>query len=262
MKKKQLILIVLAVGLAGAAWGQRLGQKPSIQLGVRAGISLADMQYSYIEYQDYHHPLAPLATGRLFAEYRSVMGLGFRLEGGLTRRGVHLRWGDVDYSLAANYADARLLMVYCIRNQSTLSPYIALGGTASGVVGGNIRYQSVNFGRTSLPLNNYNINKTDFGFYGAVGLEYRLRWGTTLVPLSLEVGYARGFMNTYSPHETAGESIIANNEIDVKPSQGTRFNQGIEITISASILFQTNNTRKILRQRRRIQRRGYKSCIE
>lgn len=253
--KKLILLATLFICLAGAAWGQKHGQKPSFQLGVRTGVSLSDMRYSFGEYDVYHHLPNVLGAGRLFAEYRKGSGFGFRIEGGLTQRGTHLRWADVDYRLAASYADARLLLVISMSQQSQFAPYLAFGGTASAVMGGKIKYESCCFGPASVPLNNYNISSTDFGFYGAVGFEYRLRNRHSTFPIALEVGYGRGLLDTYSPHETAEESVIVNDEMDVRPTQGTRFNQGLEVTLSASIQLRTNNNRSVYRQRRRIQSR-------
>lgn len=253
--RKRLFFVAIAICLACAAWGQKHGQKSSFQLGLRTGVSLSDMRYSFSEYDVYHHWPNVLGAGRLFAEYRKGTGFGFRLEGGITQRGTHLRWADVDYRLAASYADARLLLVCCMSNQSSFTPYLAAGGTASAVMGGKIKYESCCFDPAAVPLNNYNINSTDFGFYGAVGFEYRLRNRHSVIPLALEVGYGRGLRDTYSPHETAEESVIVNDEVDVRPTQGTRFNQGVEVTLSASIQLRTNSNRSVYRQRRRIQSR-------
>lgn len=239
--------------LAGSAQAQRGGQ---FQLGLRGGVNMSGMRYSSDEYDMYKHLPAFNGTARLFGEYRLPTGISFRLEGGWTARGAKMKWADVDYSLTSNNIDARLLMAYYLPLTTPVRPYVTLGGTLSFVFGGDIHYLSQFYSPTALPLNNYNINGSDFGAYIGVGAEYELRINRSLLPLSLEVGYGLGLRNNFSTYELSGESVIINNEMDIMPAEGSRTNHGLEVTIGVKM---PTNSRS--RQNNRTRRAQSKTCV-
>lgn len=265
MKRKVSLILLLALGASMAmaqtteiandsTISKKIAEetKPAVAfprhyVGVRAGLNLSDMIYSYSELDRYQHFLQPQPMVGVFGHFQlGKSHFAIRPEVSYVGRADSLNWLDVQYRFKAHYFDLRMPLTYNIRfKNSHFSPYLMAVPQVDLAMGGKVSYRD----ETDYPTGAYaNVTKADINrFDGAlllgIGFDYLIETSGMPVMFSMEAGYNWGFHNTFAPREIKNnpnvipgtESNIANFFYGCDLWQETRNNRGIEVAVRLSL---------------------------
>lgn len=220
---------------------------PRNLIGLRGGVNLSDMIYSYEGIDRYAHHLRLQGMGGLFGHFHlGKSNFAIRPEVSYVGRGDSLDWLDVQYRLKAHYVDLRLPITYNIRfNNSYFSPYLMVAPQANIAFGGEVYYNDeVDYPNgVTAPITKADINGLDLSVLAGVGFDYLIRTKGIPILFSMEAGYNWGLTNTFAQREILNNpdvadynrSIIGNPFFGAELWQETRHNRGIEVAIRLAL---------------------------
>jgi len=262
MKRNVFFIVFLTVLMAGTVFAQEPAPKndadtaydapilfPRNLIGVRGGLNLSDMIYSYEPINEvYKHFLQPQGMVGLFGHFHlGKSNLAIRPEVSLVGRADSLRWKDVRYRLKAHYLDLRLPVTYNIRfRNSMVSPYFMVAPQFNMAYGGKVSYiddEDYPDGCTA-DITDADINPYDVSVLLGGGFDFLIPTKGIPVLFSVEAGYNLGLLNTFSQREILNNQSVADNDrsIIVNPLipgaelyRETRFNRGIEVAVRIAL---------------------------
>ncbi len=220
---------------------------PRNLLGVRGGVNLSDMIYSYQGIDRYDHHTMLQGVAGLFGHFQlGQSNFALRPEVSYVGRADSLDWLDVRYSLKARYLDLRLPLTYNIRfKNSHFSPYLMVAPQVNLAFGGSVYYNDeVDYPEgVTAPITKADINGTDFSVMAGIGFDYLIATKGVPVLLSLEAGYNWGLTNTFAQREIlnnpnvteSNRSVIGNPFFGAQLWQETRHNRGLEIALRVAV---------------------------
>ncbi len=249
------ILLTIVALLAGACAVAQLPQQaddanvifPRNLVGVRGGVNLSDMIYSYQGIDRYDHHTMVMGMGGLFGHFHlGNSHFAIRPEVSYVGRGDSLSWLDVLYSFRAHYVDFRMPLTYNIRfKRSPFSPYLMVAPQANMAFGGKVYYKDeVDYPTgISAAITDADINGLDLSVMAGIGFDYLIRTNGIPLLFSMEAGYNWGLLNTFSQREILGNanvneadrSVIGNPFFGAELWQETRQNRGIEVAMRLAI---------------------------
>ena len=259
MKRSVFFLLVMAL-VANMA----MAQKPATQeqtkavaedsvvfprnlVGIRGGLNLATMAYSYDlinKYYDRH--LQPQGMIGLFGHFHlGNSNFAIRPEVSLVGRADSLDWLDVRYRLKAHYVDLRLPLTYNFRFKNKyVSPYLMLAPQVNLAYGGKVSYWADDYPKGAFAdITKADINGCDASLLFGAGVDFLVPTKGIPVMFSLEAGYNLGLCNTFAKREVLDNpqiapedrSIIANPFLGAELYQETRKNRGIEVALRIAV---------------------------
>ncbi len=232
--KKILLLLFLSVCLLVKAQmieNQENNSLENISIGFKGGINSSWAEYS--EHKEYKPEAVNGNLFGIFAEFglNKESSFSIRPELLFLSRGTEIKRKDkdVDYSIAVDYVDFRLPLIWNIGNKNKVRPYLYAAPTLSFTQGGDIKLNDY-----ETDISDGNFSSFDFGITGGAGIRIPVEFSAERrIYLGLEAAYHLGLTDTYSKDEKDGESQALNQavyEID-----GSRKFQGWEVTASISI---------------------------
>lgn len=217
-------------------------------IGVRGGLNLADMVYSFDPIDIYHHYLQPQGMVGLFGHFHlGKSNLAIRPEVTFIGRADSLEWKDVRYRLKAHYLDLRMPITYNIRfRDSYLSPYLMVAPQFNMAYGGKVNY----FDQEDYPegcstaITTADINPYDVSVMFGGGLDVLLPTKGIPVLLSLEAGYNISLLNNFAQREILDNPRVADDNRSrilnhlipgAELYQETRKSRGIELALRIAL---------------------------
>ncbi len=220
---------------------------PRNLVGVRGGLNLSDMIYSYEGIDRYTHHTQVMGMGGLFGHFHlGESNFALRPEISYVGRADSLDWLDVLYSLRAKYIDFRMPLTYNIRfSNSHFSPYLMVAPQVNVAFDGQVFYKDeldYPMGITA-PVTDADINGMDLSLMAGIGFDYLIRTGGRPLLFSVEAGYSWGLLNTFSSREIldnpnineVDRSTIGNPFFGAELWKETRHNRGIELAMRLAI---------------------------
>lgn len=221
---------------------------PRNLIGVRGGLNLSDMVYSYDHIDIYRHFLQPQGMAGLFGHFHlGKSNIAIRPEVTFIGRADSLEWKDVRYRLKAHYLDLRLPITFNLRfKDSYVSPYLMVAPQANLAYGGKINY----FDQEDYPegcsttITDADINPYDISVMLGGGLDILIPTKGIPLLLSLEAGYNLGLRNNFSQREILDNPTVADNDRSyilnhlipgAELYKETRKNRGIELALRIAL---------------------------
>lgn len=220
---------------------------PRNLMGIRGGVNLADMKYTYHGIDRYNHTRNIKYMGGIFGHFHlGKSNFAIRPEVSYVERGDSLDWLDVEYKMHVRNIDVRLPLTYNFRlGHHYLSPYLMVVPQASMAFGGEIYYQDeVDYPKgVTAPITKADINQFDVGVMAGMGFDYLIRTKGIPVLVSLEAGYNWGLWNTFADREILNNpnvaednrSIIGNPFFGAELWKKERYNRGIEVALRIAL---------------------------
>ena len=261
MKRNVFLFVILTVMMTGTALAQEPAPKnnadttyegpilwPRNLIGVRGGLNLSDMVYSYNPIDIYSHFLQPQGMVGLFGHFNlGKSHLAIRPEVSFVGRADSLEWKDVRYRLKAHYLDLRPPITYNIRLRDRyVSPYLMVAPQFNMAYGGKVSYidQEDYPGGCSAAITDADINPYDASVLLGGGIDFLIPTNGIPVMLSLEAGYNIGLRNNFSQREILNNPAVADNDRShilnhlipgAELYKETRKNRGIEIALRIAL---------------------------
>ena len=222
---------------------------PRNLIGVRGGLNLSDMIYSYDPINTYYnHFLQPQGMVGLFGHFHlGGSNLAIRPEVTFIGRADSLEWKDVRYRLKTHYLDLRMPITYNFRiRNSHVSPYLMVAPQFNMAYGGKVNY----FDQEDYPqgcsttITTADINPYDVSVMLGGGFDFLIPTKGIPVLLSLEAGYNIGLLNNFAKREILNNPTIADDNRSIilnhlipgaELYQETRKNRGIELAIRIAL---------------------------
>lgn len=216
--------------------------RPKLTLGLRGGLNVADMHFSYNPIDRYTHLKRLGATAGVFAQIPiKNTPLTVRPEVSFINRGDSLHWLDVYYGMKANYVDFRVPINWNFYvGNDDFSPYIMLVPEFCLASSGRISYFAEDyFGGNTIPLTKAALRGFDMGIMLGVGIDFTVNTKATPLFFSLETGFNWGLINNLASREiidnSANPSIIYNNFNGAELWHERRHNRGAEFAMRVAI---------------------------
>ena len=221
---------------------------PRNLIGVRGGLNLSDMVYSYDPIDIYKHFLQPQGMLGLFGHFHlGKSNIAIRPEVTFIGRADSLEWKDVRYRLKAHYLDLRMPITFNLRfEDSYVSPYLMVAPQANLAYGGKVNY----FDQEDYPegcsttITDADINPYDVSVLLGGGLDILIPTKGIPVLLSLEAGYNIGLRNNFARREILNNPTVADNDRShilnylipgAELYKETRKNRGIELALRIAL---------------------------
>lgn len=220
---------------------------PRNLIGIRGGLNLSDMIYSYAPINKYYdHFLQPQGMIGIFGHFQlGKSNFAIRPELSFVGRADSLQWLDVRYRLKAHYLDLRLPVTYNFRiNGSRWSPYLMLTPQLNMAYGGKVSYFADDYPNGAFAdITKADIRGCDASLMFGAGIDYLLETNGRPVLLSFEAGYNIGLRNNFAQREVLdnprvladGRSIIGNPFFGAELYRETRKNRGLELAFRVAI---------------------------
>lgn len=222
-------------------WAWR--EMPKAIVGIRGGVNLADMRFTYDLVDRYTHFKQIGVIGGLFVHVpiRNTP-LSLRPEVSFISRGDSLTWLDVKYGMKANYLDFRLPITWNFRfRNETFSPYVMVVPQVGLALGGHISYDAEDFYKQqkTIALTKAGIKSTDAALMVGAGVDFKIDTRVTPLFVSVEGGYNFGLINNLAEREIVDNSdnpsTIYNDFFGAELWRNKRFNRGIELAVRVGI---------------------------
>jgi len=220
---------------------------PRNLVGVRGGLNLADMKYTYDGIDLYNHTMQPKPMIGVFGHFQlGNTNFAVRPEVSYVGRGDSLDWLDVKYRMRVHHIDFRLPVTYNFRiPNKRFSPYLMVVPQVNTAFGGEVFYRDeVDYpSGVTAPITKADISRFDLGLMAGVGVDYLIHTKSIPVLVSLEAGYNWGLANTFAKREIldnpnvseADRSIIGNPFFGAELWQEKRHNRGIELAVRVAL---------------------------
>lgn len=220
---------------------------PRNLIGIRGGLNLSDMVYSYDPINQYYdHYLQPQGMIGIFGHFQlGKSGFAIRPEVSFVGRADSLEWLDVRYRLKAHYLDFRLPVTYNFRiKDSRWSPYLMLAPQLNLAYGGKVSYFAEDYPSGAFAdITKADIRGCDASLMFGAGIDYLLETDGRPILLSFEAGYNIGLRNNFAQREVLddpavsadGRSIIGNPFFGAELYRETRKNRGLELALRVAI---------------------------
>ncbi len=263
--KKHGIFLAIAMLASMAVFAQE-GVLPlpkyKFGFGLKGGVNIANMRYTFDEFADYENSFLVKPQFGVFIDIPVAPQFSIGGEFDYYGRGVKMHkyvdedYGNVDYRIDAQYFDVRMPLVYSFKPRYMFTPYLVLapglaiakGGTmsyTSGVIAGEDDNGVEYCEDLKLNLTKKNFRSLDFNLFLGAGINYPIPLANgNRLNIGLEAGYNWGFINTFSKDEldenptlaikdpsTTGSVNVDNIIFQGITNQGGRFNRGIEVTL-------------------------------
>lgn len=230
--------------------------------GLKGGVNIANMRYTFDEFADYENSFLVKPQFGVFIDIPVASQFSIGGEFDYYGRGVKMHkyvdedYGNVDYRIDAQYFDVRMPLVYSFKPRYMFTPYLVLapglaiakGGTmsyTSGIIAGEDDNGVEYCEDLKLNLTKKNFRSLDFNLFLGAGINYPIPLANgNRLNIGLEAGYNWGFINTFSKDEldenptlaikdpsTTGSVNVDNIIFQGITNQGGRFNRGIEVTL-------------------------------
>ena len=272
MKRSVFFLLVMAL-IANIATAQNSAtpqktktvEKDSVVfprnlVGIRGGLNLATMAYSYDLINKYYDRyLQPQGMIGVFGHFHlGKTNFAIRPEISFVGRADSLEWLDVRYRLKAHYLDFRLPVTYNFRFENNyVSPYLMVAPMLNMAYGGKVDYWADDYPKGAFAdITKADINGYDASLLFGAGVDWLIPTNGIPVMLSFEAGYNLGLRNTFAEREVLDNpniapddrSIIANPFLGAELYQETRKNRGIELAMRIALPIDDSwrSTRKLV----------------
>lgn len=277
--KKYGIFLAIAMLASTAVFAQEgILKLPKYKFGfgLKGGVNIANMRYTFDEFADYENSFLVKPQFGIFADFPIVPQFSIGGEFDYYGRGVEMKkyvdenYGNVDYRIDAQYFDIRMPLVYSFKPRYMFTPYVVLAPGLGIAKGGTMSYKSdIIAGEDDngveycedlkLNLTKKNFRSLDFNLFLGAGINYPIPLANgNRLNIGLEAGYNWGFINTFSKDEldenptlaiaepnTTGSVNVDNILYQGVTNQGGRYNRGIEVTLRVGLaLFDGPKTHK------------------
>ena len=116
-------------------------KEKNLIVGLRTGVSIFDMHYSFYDMSIYDHKNGVREQFGAFVEYPDLwQNLSVRFSMLYFTRGVNLNRSKINYSLRSHYLDFRFPISYTFMRDKKYQPYIVFAPNINFALGGKIQY--------------------------------------------------------------------------------------------------------------------------
>ena len=216
---------------------------PKLMIGLRGGMNLADMRFSYDAVDRYTHYWRAGFLGGIFAHIPiNNTPISLRPEISYITRGDSLNWLDVEYGMKVNYLDFRVPITWNFRyGYNDISPYVMLVPQVNVATKGYISYDAEDYYKDqhTIPVTKASLKSADFALMIGAGVDFTINTKVTPLYWSIEAGYNFGLINNFAKREiidrSEDPSIIYNEFFGAELWHKRRFNRGVEVAMRIAV---------------------------